>query len=508
MIDDGTLLNRFASEGSQEAFAEFVNRHLPLVFGTAVRRLNGDTHGAADIAQVVFLRAARDAGQLRRHPVLTGWLYLAVRNAATDRIRAERRRTAREQTAHDLQEVLMSNDHPLEPEALKPMIDTALDDLPDREREMVLLRFFQTRSFAEIGNAFGLSEDAARKRVERALDRLRDALSRHGITSTASAVAAALGASSALAAPAGLASTIVSSAAATGSTALAGIGFMTVTKLQASAVTALFVAGAIGFVWQHQAATRLQADASELRQRIRALDADNQRLLKAQTDDSAKVAQLRTEFEQRATSVTAPAPTPSTNNVAAMTQPTALSRVSTEPRPLDPAQIGQLHQRYDPFLKDRGLTPDQIDRWIALMAEKDNVRRDLQDAVREYNVDTSTKEFQALYAKATRALWQQMHEILGDDGDKAFSDYEQMSAYRAVLTPLEPQMAAAGAQLTPEQSDQLVRSVIANLHTLPKNPRELGTSVRIDWPAVAQQAGTYLSPAQQTVLAKFAERMK
>lgn len=507
MINDGTLLDRFASEGSQEAFAEFVKRHLPLVFGVAARRLNGDTYAAADIAQVVFLRAARDARQLRRHPVLTGWLYLAVRNAATDRIRSEHRRTAREQTAHDLQEVLMSNDRPLEPEALKPMIDTALDDLPDCEREMVLLRFFQTRSFAEVGAAFGVSEEAARKRIERALDRLRDALARHGITSTAAAVATALGASAAVAAPAGLASSIVTAAAAAGSTALAGISFMTITKLQASAVVALLAAGAVGLVWQHQASTHLQADVSDLQQRVRALDADNQHLLKARAEADANVTTLRAALDQRASTV-ASALAPMAKSAGTMSQLAALSQVTTEPRVGDPQQIARLHARYDPFLKDRGLTPEQIDRWIALMAEKDNIRRDLQDAVREYNVDTSTKEFQELYGKSTNAQWQQMREILGDDGFKAFSDYEQTSAYRGLVTALQPRMAAVGEQLTSDQSDQLVHSIIANLHSRPKNSRELGTTVQIDWPAVAQQSDTYLSPGQQAVLTKFAEKMK
>ena len=507
MVDDGTLLDRFASDGFHEAFREFVNRHLPLVFATAVRRLNGDVHAAADIAQIVFARAAGDARRLSRHPVLTGWLYLAVRNAVTDRIRAERRRLKREQAAHDLQEVLMSNDGPLEPDKLKPVIDRALDELPDREREMVLLRFFQARSFAEIGAAFGVSEEAARKRIARSLERLHDALSRRGITSTAAALATTLGADCAVAAPAGLASSIATSAVAAAPAALGPIGLMTITKLQASALAAVFLAGACGLVWQHRSVARLQADVTNLQQRVGALDADNQRLAKARAAAEANVTHLHAELEQRQTSaVTVAAPVAHSGGATA--QLAALSRAASEPRPADAPQIAQAHKRYDPFLKARGLTPEQMDRWIALMVEKDNIRLDLQDAVREYNVDTSTKDFQELYANATRSQWQEMRQILGDDGFKAFSDYERTSAYRGLVTALEPRMAAAGAQLTPEQSDQLVQSIVANLRAQPKQPTDVSTPTRIDWNAVAQQSGTYLNSDQQAALAKIVQRMK
>ena len=208
MIDDATLLRRYADDGAEEPFAEFVRRHLPLVYSAALRRLGGDTHRAEDVSQVVFCAVARDARRLSKHTVLTAWLYTATRNAVIDVIRTEQRRRGREEEAHIMQET--SSD--LEPSAdwsrLRPVLDAAMDELSGGDREAVLLRFFQGRPFAEIGNVLGLSEDAARKRVDRALDKLGGVLRRHRIASTSAALATLLAGETISAAPVSLAATI------------------------------------------------------------------------------------------------------------------------------------------------------------------------------------------------------------------------------------------------------------------------------------------------------------
>src|SRR5438046_821885 len=92
MRNDQDLLKRFVGEGSEEAFAELVRRHLALVYNTALRQLGGDQHRAADASQIVFTALAQKAPALVRYPALGGWLYARSRHAALAIIRADQRR--------------------------------------------------------------------------------------------------------------------------------------------------------------------------------------------------------------------------------------------------------------------------------------------------------------------------------------------------------------------------------------------------------------------------------
>jgi RNA polymerase sigma factor (sigma-70 family) len=223
MNDDAVLLRRYAEEKSETAFAELVRRHLDLVYSTALRRLGGDAHRAADVAQQVFTTLARDAEKLSRHGVLTAWLYTATRNASIDAIRQDRRRRTREQEAHAMHTAVAPSSD-ADWEKLRPVLDEVMDELPDPDRTAVLLRFFAQRPFAEIGTALHLSEDAARMRVERALEKMRAALAKHGVVSTQAALGLALANQSGVAAPAALAATITGAALAGAKVALVGAG--------------------------------------------------------------------------------------------------------------------------------------------------------------------------------------------------------------------------------------------------------------------------------------------
>ncbi|MCX6956754.1 MAG: sigma-70 family RNA polymerase sigma factor, partial [Verrucomicrobia bacterium] len=183
MTDDLELLRRYLDEHSQAAFTELVRRHLDLVYGAAFRRTDGDAPLAEDIAQQVFTQLARDAAGLRRHPRLGGWLYVATRHATASAMRAERRRKLREEKAMNDPTALPEPDW----RQLRPELDAVIDRLAESDRDAVLLRFFEAKAFAEIGATLGISEDAARMRVERALEKLRSLLARRGIASTATA---------------------------------------------------------------------------------------------------------------------------------------------------------------------------------------------------------------------------------------------------------------------------------------------------------------------------------
>ncbi|MBS0632427.1 MAG: TonB family protein [Verrucomicrobia bacterium] len=289
MPTDAELLRRYADEKSEGAFAELVSRQVNLVHAVALRQCGGDAHLAEDVTQRVFTDLARKARQLSGHAVLGGWLYRSAQFAASDVVRAERRRRAREQEASTMQEIL--SDHPpggtADWQKLAPVLDAAIGELSERDRDAVVLRFFEGRPFAEIGAALRLSEDAARMRVDRALDKLHGALRRRGIASTTAALGVALAGQAAGAAPAGLAASVTGAALA-GSAAATGGGviaiFMSMTKLQVGIGAALLLAGGTGLVVQTRANAELREEIAGLRQEnaaIAPLRAENIRLARS-----------------------------------------------------------------------------------------------------------------------------------------------------------------------------------------------------------------------------------
>jgi RNA polymerase sigma factor (sigma-70 family) len=212
---------------------------------------------------LVFSALARSAAKLSDHQALTAWLYTATRNHAVDAIRAEHRRAQREQEFHRMSEQLSPATDPEDWSHIEPLIDETMDELPDDDRSVVLLRFFSGRRYSEIGEALEVEEDAARMRVNRALDKLRAAFARRGITSSSAALAAALAAHASGAAPVGLAANIAATAllgttatatAATG-TITGALHIMTKTKL-AGATLALVIAMGAGVLIGHRWATR------------------------------------------------------------------------------------------------------------------------------------------------------------------------------------------------------------------------------------------------------------
>ena len=206
MLTDSELLRRYAEEGSEPAFAALVERHINVVYRTALRRVGGDAHAADDVTQRVFTDLARKAGQLRDHPSLAGWLHTGTRFAAAELVRSEQRRRTHEQEALAMQE--SETTPPSSGIPLDPVLDEILDLLEERDRDAILLHYFEGQTFAEVGAALRLSADAARMRVNRAMERLRTELVRRGVASTAAALATSLSAQSTVSVPATLAGTV------------------------------------------------------------------------------------------------------------------------------------------------------------------------------------------------------------------------------------------------------------------------------------------------------------
>jgi RNA polymerase sigma factor (sigma-70 family) len=276
MTPDCELLRRYAEAKSEEAFAELVQRHVNLVHSAALRQVNGDAHLAQDVAQTVFTDLARKAGSLARREVLTGWLYTSAHFAAAKIVRTENRRRDREEQF--MREPIPETAPETNWNKLRPVLDDVMHELKEADREAILLRYFENQPFAEVGTKLGLNENAARMRVERALEKLRAFFLRRGIAAT-TALASVISANAVQIAPVGLAATLTSaSLAAAGTGTITLLKLMTMTKLKLG-ISALVVAGAAtALVVQHQTQIKLRAKNEALTQQLAQLKTDNESL--------------------------------------------------------------------------------------------------------------------------------------------------------------------------------------------------------------------------------------
>lgn len=315
---DQQLLREYAANRSEAAFAELVRRHVDLVYSVALRMIC-DPHLAEDVTQGAFIALAQNASQLAGRPVLSGWLHRTAQNLAANAVRADVRRRVREQEAAAMNELLSA-----EPEAswdqIAPQLDAALGELSESDRDAVLLRFFERKSAREMAQILDLSDEAAQKRVNRAIERLRDHFSRRKMAVGAAGFAALISANAVQAAPAGLSSCISNAVALTGAAApitgfIVAAKTIVMTTTQKLAITAAFalVAGA-GIYGTYQAAQlrrqllllqqqqasisgqieQLQHERDDATNRLLSLAASNQQLKSNQ--NNSELLQLRGEI--------------------------------------------------------------------------------------------------------------------------------------------------------------------------------------------------------------------
>ncbi len=210
------LVREYAARQSESAFATLVSRHANLVYSAALRQAR-DPQLAEEVTQAVFILLARKAASLGARTILTGWLYRTACYVSGSALKRERRRQRREQEAY------MKSELDAQPgttwSQLSPLLDEAMLRLSQTDRDALVLRFFEGRSLQEVGSALGASEDAAKKRVGRALEKLRIFFSKRGVHSTAETIADAISANSIQPAPALLAKTATTLALAKGATA-------------------------------------------------------------------------------------------------------------------------------------------------------------------------------------------------------------------------------------------------------------------------------------------------
>jgi len=274
--DDSALLRQYAEDHSEEAFAALVTRHVNLVYSVALRHV-GNPHNAEEITQAVFAILAKKAAQLRHDRALSSWLFQATRLTANNFLRSETRRHRREEEAH-MQSILDESGSELWPK-IAPWLDAAVADLREKDRQAIVLRYYEGRNLREVGLALGASEDAAEKRVSRALETLRKFFLKRGVDSTTVIIAGAISVHSVQVAPAVLAKSVTAvalaqGAAASGSTLTliqGALKLMAWTKIKTAVVVGaslLVVGGTTTVVVKKVERARVENRLADLRLRV------------------------------------------------------------------------------------------------------------------------------------------------------------------------------------------------------------------------------------------------
>jgi RNA polymerase sigma factor (sigma-70 family) len=445
MTDGTQWLADYVQTGSETAFRQLVERYVDLVYSAAIRLVNGDAHLAQDVTQGVFADLARMAGRLSPNTMLGGWLHRHTCFVARNTLRRERRRQSRERLAVEMNSI---EDHSEANLALiAPVLDEAIDQLGSEDRAAILLRFFEQKDFRSVGEALGSNEEAARKRVKRALAKLYSTLTRRGVVLSSTALAATLGAQAVTAAPAGLALSASSAAVATaagGGSALTLLEIMSMTKMKVGIATALVAAVAIPLAMQHWDNRKLQEENQSLRSQLAQIDtlsAENVRLSNllarannpsapaaATNDQSPELLRLRGEVGRLRTAANAPQPSP----ISGVIQDPEMRKLIR-----DQQKMG-MNVLYKTFTNRANLTPELSGQFVDVLAD------DIMESVDHIGVllrdGKSREEIDQVFAKQEAALNNKLKTLLGEDGLSQYQDYTRNLGSHLTAEQFKPQL--------------------------------------------------------------------
>ena len=300
---DLELLKHYTRDRAEDAFAELVRRHVNLVHSAALRQVRSPQL-AEEVAQSAFTDLARNAAKLCRgtgvSPVLAAWLYQVTRRTAIDVVRRETRRQLREQIATEMNAMNSPSqishfakcDNESEWRHIEPLLDEAMSALDDTDRAAVLLRYFENKSLREVGSTLGTSDDAAQKRVSRAVERLREFFTKRGVTVGASGLVVVISANAVQAAPVGLAVTISTAAALAGTTLAT-----TTTVTNAIATATIAVLAGVG-IYEARQTSQLRGQVQTLQQHQAPLEEQVGLLNQFLTDATNQLTVLRDDNER------------------------------------------------------------------------------------------------------------------------------------------------------------------------------------------------------------------
>ena len=300
---DAQLLSEYAERGSEAAFAEIVTRHADLVHSAALRQVDSPDL-ARDVAQRIFSDLARKAKpvscKLSPESSLVGWLYRSTRFAALNVRREEHRRQARERQA--MEQFNPTDDSPAW-EQIRPLLDEGMEELSDADRDALLLRFFKNQDLRAVGVALGISDDAAQKRVTRAVERLRGFFARRGVAVAAGGLTLAISANAVQAAPAGLAVTlstaaVLAGAAVQSATTLAVTQTIAMTTLQKALVAATLFAAVGTATYEAHQTSSLRTEAKTAHQQQAAFASQVAQLTRERDEAAGKLGALGSENER------------------------------------------------------------------------------------------------------------------------------------------------------------------------------------------------------------------
>lgn len=296
---DAQLLDRYVRDRSEEAFAEIVRRYLNLIFSAALRQVR-QPQLAEEVTQAVFVDLARQAKSLAPDTILSAWLYQVARRTAIDVIRRESRRQIRERTAQELTHMNASD---VDWTQVEPLLEEGMEALEEKDRAVLLLRYFENKSLLEVGQVLGINEDAARKRVSRSVERLRGFFVRRGVSVSSMALTATISSNAIQTAPAALGSMVISAAFVSGTTvtvsATAISKIIAMTTLQKALLAATLVAAATGVYEAHEA-SNARAEVRAAQQQGNSLSNQIEELTRQRDEFAAQLASSKGEQSKSA----------------------------------------------------------------------------------------------------------------------------------------------------------------------------------------------------------------
>ena len=423
MTSDLDLLGQYARNKAQDAFTEIVRRHVDLVYSAAVRQVRSPQL-AEEVAQSVFTDLARNAGKLKPDTVLTAWLYQVTRRTAIDVVRCESRRQLREQIAVEMNAM---NATASDWTHVEPFLDEAMHTLDDTDRTAVLLRYFENKTLREVGQTLGTSDDAAQKRVSRAVERLREFFTKRGVTVGASGLVVVISANAVQAAPAGLAATISTAAIFAGtavstSTVIAATKTIAMTTLQKTLITTtLAVVAGAGIYEAHQASNlrnQVQDQVQNLQQLQRERDNATNRLASL-ADELAKVKKNPSEVLKLRGEVGA-----LRQEKAIAGSQSALNKLTANPetrKALRDQQKMGMSAIYSDLVKRLNLTPEQAGQFNDLLA--DHVMDSIDLITQALHDNKNQDEIDQLFSAQNSALQDKLLALVGPDGLAQYLDY-------------------------------------------------------------------------------------